>query len=214
MLPPGCPAWQYSAHADCARLLPAATALLLAGIQAGKYPVDTFARDTRPIHGQLFAGLSPVGYAYYVGTYRGSHQKCLRTYDVDVGGDPLAGAPASKVFAEITSLGTAIARMTVKIESALATGALIDQNLRSIAVVRLACDAFVRFLTVHPFADGNGHTARALLWLILFQFGYKPDGWTIDPRPPFRNYASLIAQHRRGDSGPLEQFVLSCISPI
>jgi fido (protein-threonine AMPylation protein) len=124
------------------------------------------------------------------------------------------GTPASKVFSEITRLGTAIVRMTVDIESALATGALADKNLRSIAVVRLACDAFVRFLTVHPFADGNGHTARALLWLILFQFGYKPDNWTIDPRPPFPAYPSLIAQHRRGDVAPLEQFVLSCISPI
>lgn len=195
-------------------MLPAATALLLAGIQSGKYPVDTFARDTRPIHGHLFDGLSPVGYSYYVGTYRGSHQKCLRTYDVEVPSDPLVGTPASKVFSEITRLGTAIVRMTVDIESALATGALADKNLRSIAVVRLACDAFVRFLTVHPFADGNGHTARALLWLILFQFGYKPDNWTIDPRPPFPAYPSLIAQHRRGDVAPLEQFVLSCISPI
>jgi Fic family protein len=78
--------------------------------------------------------------------------------------------------------------------------------------VKLACSAFVTFLTVHPYADGNGHTARALLWLLLFRFGYVPSGWTIEPRPSILDYGTLIAQHRRGIRDPLEQYVLKRIS--
>lgn len=213
MLPPGCPNWQYSDHADRERLLSTATEAVITGIIAGKYAVDVFARDTRPIHKQLFSDLAPVGHGYYAGNYRGSHQKCLRNYNVGILGDSLVGTQAAKVFGEITKFGTAIVHATELIDSALTSADKpIDPTDRVIAVVRVACDAFVRFLTIHPFADGNGHTARVLLWIILFRFGYIPDKWTIEPRPPFPDYSESIAKHRRGDTAPLEQFVLSCIS--
>lgn len=214
MLPPGCPAWQYRNHPDCGHLLPAATAVLLTGIQSGNYPVENSGRDTRPIHRQLFAGLEPAGHPYYVGNYRGWHKKCLRNYEVNVG-DPLACAKAAVVLREISQLGEAIVRAVEAIERALeSSSATIDPSQRTVAVVRVACDALVRFLTVHPYADGNGHVARALLWIILFRFGYKPDRWTIEPRPAVPTYVEMLSQHRRGKVDPLEQFVLSCISPI
>jgi fido (protein-threonine AMPylation protein) len=195
-------------------LLAAATAKLLTGINARQYPVDVFARDTRPIHKQLFSDLTPIGHEYYAGTYRGSHQKCLRNYNVEIRTDTLVGAPAPKVFELITRFGTAIVNATAAIDNALRSADNpIDPAERMIAVVRVACDAFVRFLTIHPFADGNGHTARALLWIILVRFDYVPDKWTIEPRPGIPEYGESIAKHRRGDTAPLEQFVLGSISP-
>ena len=213
MLPPGCPEWDYGSHSDRERLLAAAAADVLDGIVAGNYSVDVFARDTRPIHKQLFNELTPVGHEYYAGTYRGSHQRCLRNYNVGIAGDDSVGTQAAMVFTEITKFGTAVVTATESIHIALESASpLIDPTDRAIAVVRVACDAIVHFLTIHPFADGNGHTARALLWIILFQFGYKPDKWTIEPRP-LQTYGDLIAKHRRRDTEPLEQYVLSCISP-
>jgi len=40
--------------------------------------------------------------------------------------------------------------------------------------VRLAAEAHYRLVSIHPFSDGNGRTARLLMNLILMQSGYPP----------------------------------------
>jgi Fic family protein len=39
-------------------------------------------------------------------------------------------------------------------------------------VVTIAAEAHLRLVTIHPFADGNGRTARLLMNLLLLQEGY------------------------------------------
>jgi Fic family protein len=40
--------------------------------------------------------------------------------------------------------------------------------------VIIAAEAHTRFVSIHPFADGNGRTARLIMNLILLQNGYVP----------------------------------------
>lgn len=40
--------------------------------------------------------------------------------------------------------------------------------------VKIAADAHFKFVTIHPFTDGNGRTARLLMNLLLMQKGYPP----------------------------------------
>lgn len=40
--------------------------------------------------------------------------------------------------------------------------------------VKIAADAHIKFVSIHPFSDGNGRTARLLMNLLLIQKGYPP----------------------------------------
>jgi len=40
--------------------------------------------------------------------------------------------------------------------------------------VIIAAEAHTRFVSIHPFVDGNGRTARLIMNLILFHYGFSP----------------------------------------
>ncbi len=62
-----------------------------------------------------------------------------------------------------------------------------------------------RLVFVHPFADGNGRTARLLMNLILIRCGYPPAIIRLDERP--RYYATLEQAHLTGDDRPFLHLV-------
>ena len=76
----------------------------------------------------------------------------------------------------------------------------------------VATALIVYFLEIHPFANGNGHTARFLL-LALFarQNIFPTNAWPIHPRPADPPYSDLIKRYRRGDRDPLVEFVLAAL---
>lgn len=46
------------------------------------------------------------------------------------------------------------------------------QNEQGVHPVRIAADAHLKLVNIHPFRDGNGRTARLLMNLILIMYGY------------------------------------------
>lgn len=48
------------------------------------------------------------------------------------------------------------------------------QGNNSDHIIKVAADAHYKLVTIHPFTDGNGRTARLLMNLILMQAGYPP----------------------------------------
>jgi Fic/DOC family len=112
----------------------------------------------------------------------------------------------------MNAFGAFVLKELLRLESEqVRLGVLANPVYYLICLVQVICHAFVRFLTIHPYVDGNGHVARALLNLALFRFGFVAKGWPIDPRPAFPEYPEMIAHHRRGQRDYLEQFVLSCL---
>jgi len=75
--------------------------------------------------------------------------------------------------------------------------------------VRIAARLFCDFLTIHPYANGNGHTGRFLVWLVLGRFGYWPKKWHLHPRPnlPGYDYSKAIADARSGSPEALEEMI-------
>ena len=87
----------------------------------------------------------------------------------------------------------------------------LSKSEKVIRIVRVACDIFVYFLEIHPYANGNGHMARFILTAILGRYGLWLSKWTIEARPADPPYSGAIKSYRDGNRINLERFVLSCI---
>lgn len=213
MLPADCPAWEYSGHPERQRLLDEVSRLLT-GLVQGTLDTLRTSSDTRGIHRLLFERLAPPDHTYYAGHYRGESFRCLREYEVQVPGDPTVGYPALQVWAAMLLLSRDIEVGVAALDGAHQVPlAHLPRADRLLFVVALACRVFVQFLRVHPYANGNGHAARFVIWALLGRYGYWPRRWPIEPRPPDPPYTSLIEEYRKGNTEPLERFVLTCIDP-
>jgi len=85
---------------------------------------------------------------------------------------------------------------------------LCDPPGKLLCTVTVCCRALEHFLRIHPYANGNGHAARFLVWAILWRYGYWTRRWPLDGSPP---YHALLSRYRDGDVEPLEKFLLACV---
>lgn len=67
--------------------------------------------------------------------------------------------------------------------------------------ILLAAEFHYKFISIHPFDDGNGRTARILMNFILMKFGYPP---VIIKTEDKENYYAVL---RLADTGSLEPFI-------
>lgn len=147
--------------------------------------------------------MTPPGFTHYAGNYRGQPLACLQYYEVQVPGDPRVGDSPAEVQ-------QAMAMLAAWIDPGLAVldagrelpRAVVSPPDRLLFVVAFAAIFFQRFLTVHPYANGNGHAARFGVWAILLRFGYWPKRFPIEPRPQQLTYAQAISAHRDGNPEP------------
>jgi len=69
-----------------------------------------------------------------------------------------------------------------------------------------AFSAHERLITIHPFSDGNGRTARLLMNLILFKAGYPPI--VIGPEERLEYIAALESYQMHQDAQPYRHFMM------
>lgn len=67
--------------------------------------------------------------------------------------------------------------------------------------ILIAAEFHYKFISIHPFDDGNGRTARILMNFILMQFGFPP---VIIKTQDKENYFAVL---RLADAGNLEAFI-------
>ena len=75
------------------------------------------------------------------------------------------------------------------------------QSIQGEHPVKIAADAHYKLVSIHPFVDGNGRTARLLMNLILIQAGFPPAIIRYEER---RRYLSSIEEAQLG--GSLQKF--------
>lgn len=208
--PLDCPEFEYSDHPQKGQVLRASLREALKAIRDSR-SVDLLA-DTRPLHRRLFHDFCPLGFEYFAGHYRGEDFRCLKHYGVQISSDPRVGIEPHRVPGKMARFGAEIRSGMVGIDS---VARLPDSQVRPAEklanAVAFASRIFVDFLTVHPYANGNGHTARLLLTGLLMRYGYLLRGFPVDPRPPDPPYSELIRRYRDGQTELLEQYLLRCL---
>ena len=213
MLPADCPAWEYDDHPHRKPLLLSTTHSILMQLRSGKLPTRQLARDTRTAHGEMFADLAPPEAPYYAGHYRGEPFLCLRHYRVEVKGDARVGSAPGLVPKQMQDVAEQVDRVLAALDSASdAPG--IEPETKVQYIVAVACRFMEALHRVHPYANGNGHMARLVVWAITGRYGYWPVGLSVDPRPRDPSYISLIDRYRNGDPQPLEEYVLKQLAAV
>ncbi len=93
MQPSDCPSWDYADHRQRAAILPQRVADVLRRLAIGQIDALALALDSREVHAYVFRELTPKGYEYFAGHYRGEPYRCLKYLSVSVPSDPRVGQP-------------------------------------------------------------------------------------------------------------------------
>lgn len=207
--PRDCVWWEYKNHPHASAVGIRCEAVLNE-LELGRLNIDAGVRNTKPFHERIFVNLTPATQPYLAGNYRGERFKCLRYLVVRVESDPRVGVAPERVAAEMANFNSnLLSEGTKALNVAFAKpDAELSAAEKLNYVVKLSCRLLVQFLRIHPYANGNGHVGRLIVWFILAKFGYWPREWPLDTHPP---YDELLSRYRGGDEQPLEDFVLRAI---
>lgn len=176
----------------------------------GKFPFLAYACDTRPVHRKMFRWMTPLCFPSFAGNYRGdARYRCLKNYNVEIKGDELVGCPAELVGGTMSKLGEALRAFEEQLNAQ--EGRLSAQE-RFAYVIHLVCDVLSEFLRIHPYANGNGHMGRFIVWALLLRFGYVPRSWPMEERPPEPGYSTSLWYWRRGQKAPLVHYMIACVN--
>jgi len=194
-----CPqTWEYRDHQD---YNPARIAAIWKQWLIKLRELDVVARrsvcmDTRPFHKNLFENLAPAVAPYFAGHYRGGPQLCLQYYRVSV--DEMEGSSPHAVFRDmhVLSLAAEIAASRIAFRLSNPNDYPLQQVLRDMAFV--VAGIYVRFLTIHPYVNGNGHASRFIINVMFGSFDY----WLLHPipiheRPAEPHFSGLIRAFRK-----------------
>lgn len=205
--------WDYKDYPHCDVWLVVRSEEILLALKRGEIQGEDASRDTRPIHHRLFTGLTPDQHDYFAGNYRGSAFPLLKDYNVEIDGDPTVGVDCQVVDQVMTQFGEQISQYFSQLRIALNSekGKSLSKDDKVLFVVQAAAEIAVRFLQIHPYANGNGHMGRFLIFSVLAPFGIWPVSWPFNDRPDDPPYTPNIYIYRRGLRQPLVDFILKAV---
>ncbi|RFU48657.1 Fic family protein [Paraburkholderia sp. DHOC27] len=183
---------------------------LLADLKNSKIDRKKALANTRTTHVRLFSGLAKAGCEYFVGNFRGS-QKCLKEYEVviNTANGVVSTTAPSHVAAEMAALSNEIEGDLTALADAGGPEALETKD-DLVNWLDVALERMVRFLSIHPYANGNGHISRFMMFCYLSAVGVWPESWPLDDHPPYP-YDEAIAAFRNNYPDGLRDFLLKYI---
>ena len=156
-------------------------------------PVLGLAQDW---HRAIYQGV-PLPVPYYAGEFRDTDPRFpqLTGYDVIVGGQ--LGVSSSDVPSQLAAFEQAMRSVAVSLDAAIPAGSPPASGPELAAVIQFAASAHGEWVRIHPFANGNGRTARCWANFVALRYG-MPAFATIKPRPADLLYAQAAHDSMRG----------------
>jgi len=131
----------------------------------------------------------------FVGAFRG--EPGLESVQVKVGAN--YGADSANVATELTSFEAKLQALVAELDALLPVGQEPDADQLA-AIVDLCAWAHAEWVRIHPFANGNGRTARLWANSLAMRYGLPP---FIRLRPrPNAGYGDAGAEAMQGDWKP------------
>jgi hypothetical protein len=149
-------------------------------------------------HRRIYAGVASVPSAAYVGHIRGSPHPDLVDYEVVLadrrtGAITASGVPAVHVTAELGAFESSLRLAVARLDGELGAGERPSTSEQVFAVVQLCALVHGEWVRIHPYANGNGRTARVWANWVALRYGLPPFV-RIKPRPDGLLYG--LAAHR------------------
>ena len=209
MILPICPDWNDDRGADLSRIIANINALwpfIEADAIARPAPSLAIALDW---HRRMYDRVA-VPHPDYVGRVRDSDPQypCLIDYEVAVGS--MRGVRARDVPGALDAFMRATATVVAALDAAVPPGTVASTPPAVPGIVRLCAYAHGEWIRIHPFANGNGRTARLWANWIAVRFGLPPFV-RIQPRPDDVLFAGAAEMSMRGDHRPTEVIFASML---
>jgi Fic family protein len=185
--PPGA---ETTIHKNCADLL----ADIAREAATRPAPTVALAQDW---HRRIYDGVA-LPAPYYAGEVRDSDDRFPELIDYEVAVAGMRGTPAAQVPHELSNFEESAHQAVAGLDAAIAAGQQPKDDPQLYEVVTLCAVFHSEWVRVHPFANGNGRTARLWANWAALRYGLPPF-MTIKPRPPFPAYAAAGVAGMRGD---------------
>lgn len=215
MFPADCPRWEYTTNPISRFILKRRATKILNGCHRQIYSTPDLS-DTKKMHRLMFRYLTPKGHSYFAGNYRGADFRCLKGYEVEVRRGKivvLSGTEAAYVLSAMNFFSREIIDSLSAMTAGSGAVSSLDEAEKRAILISFVCRVLVDFLSIHPYANGNGHMSRVMVVIILTMFGVIPAKWSLTERPSDPPFGTFLTEYRMGDKLPLENFIGSQVFP-
>ncbi|CAN5590209.1 hypothetical protein BH23CHL7_BH23CHL7_23990 [soil metagenome] len=179
-------------------------------VAAARLRLDPSVAMAQQWHRDTYRGIRlPV--SYYAGEVRDSDPAYpdLIDYEVAIGITP--GVPAAHVPAALTRFEAAMTAVVGRMDGVVAAGTGPSNVADLHAVLEVAALAHGEWVRIHPFANGNGRTARLWANWVAVRYGL-PFFLALKPRPVALIYAAAARASMRGDDRPMVVALLTLLN--
>ena len=84
----------------------------------------------------------------------------------------------------------------------------LNENPEQLSIIELAAVAHYKFVSIHPFIDGNGRTGRLFMNLLFMQYGFPPAVILVTDR---HKYYDVLNEANLGDLKPFVRFIAQSV---
>jgi fido (protein-threonine AMPylation protein) len=157
-------------------------------------------------HRDVYRGV-PLPVDYYAGEVRDTDPRFPELIGYEVAVDALRGCASADVPVALSEFEQSMQTAIRAVDTALPTTRTQSRTARQlVGVVQLASQAHGEWIRIHPFANGNGRTARLWVAWLAARYGL-PLFLQLKPRPEGNAYAFAAGASMRGDHRPMQLYL-------